>query len=151
MGISFLVAVYFEIIYVRLGLPAIIEWQRLVIGVGITTAAWIGVTLLTKPADQSTLAAFCRLVRPGGPGWRRVLDRARAGGDPAEGADERGWDLPSELVCVFFGLILIYSLLFSTGFWLYGNRLPAMITSLTGLLSGAALFKFWKRAVPSPS
>ena len=34
MGISFMIAVYFEFIHVRLGLPEIIEWQRLVIGVG---------------------------------------------------------------------------------------------------------------------
>jgi len=45
MVISFLVAVYFEFIHDSLGLPVLIEWQRLVIGVGITTIGWILVTL----------------------------------------------------------------------------------------------------------
>jgi len=43
----------------------------LVVLVG-STIVWVVVTLFTRPADDATLVAFYRRVRPPGPGWRRV-------------------------------------------------------------------------------
>ena len=39
---------------------------------GLTTAAWLLVTSLTRPTDADVLARFYRRVRPGGPGWTPV-------------------------------------------------------------------------------
>jgi SSS family solute:Na+ symporter len=145
MVISFLVAIYFEFVHTRLGLPELIEWQRLTIGVLVTTIGWVTVTLLTRPTDQARLMAFYLRVRPGGPGWEKVLEQARRSGEPVEENSAQEWALPHGLIKVFLGLVLIYNILFAFGFWLYGNILPAAITSLLTVLSAWGLGKIWKK------
>lgn len=145
MVISFIVAVYFELIHERLSLPRFVEWQRLIIGVGITTVGWIIVTLLTGPTDKKTLLSFYRKVHPGGPGWRRVLEEAKRSGEDVDQYLKTKWSFPSDLLMVFLGLILIYSSLFSVGFWIYGNIFAAAVTSGTALLSALLLVKAWKK------
>lgn len=145
MVISFLVAVYFEFVHTRLGLPQLVEWQRLSIGVLITTAGWLVVTLLTKPTDHKKLVAFYHVVRPGGPGWRRILERARASGEPVEIESDKKWALPGGLIKVFLGVVLVYSLLFSVGFWLYGAVFSASIATILALSSTLALWKTRRR------
>ena len=145
MVISFIVAVYFEFIHTRLGLPELIEWQRLVIGVGITTCGWILITFLTEPTDYKTLIEFYRKIKPGGPGWKRVLEMARQTGENVEMYLSQKWDVPSSLLGVFLGLILIYSGLFSIGFWLYSNVSAALITTLTSFVSAILLMNLWRK------
>jgi len=145
MVISFVVAIYFEIIHVKLGFPDIIEWQKLIIGVTITTIGWIAVTLLTKPTDQKTLFNFYKKINPGGPGWKRILLNAKEAGEEVEILINQKWDLPSSLLGVFLGLLMIYNGLFSIGFWLYGNTTPALITSIVSIISTILLMKMWKR------
>ena len=146
MVISFLVAVYFEFVHKSLGLPELIEWQRLVIGVGITTVGWILVTLLTKPTDIETLGKFYRLVHPGGPGWRKVVDYILQSDVSDDARVDREWDVPRSLFRVFIGLLLIYSLLFATGFWLYSNIVPALITSFVAGVSGILMVVSWRNS-----
>jgi Na+/proline symporter len=142
MIISFLVAVYFEFIHLRLGFASLIEWQKLVIGVLITTIGWIMVTVLTKPTSQRTLLDFYRKINPGGPGWKKVLaDARRAGENVGPLADDK-WDVPSGLLAVFFGLAMIYSALFALGFWLYSNAMAAVISTSVAVISAGLLFKF---------
>ncbi len=40
----------------------------------VSTVIWLTVTFLTKPADDSVLASFCALVKPGGPGWKHYME-----------------------------------------------------------------------------
>jgi len=40
--------------------------------VAITTAVWLAVTFLTAPEKPETLRSFYLLVKPGGPGWKKV-------------------------------------------------------------------------------
>jgi hypothetical protein len=145
MTISFLVALYFEFIHVNLGLPELIEWQRLVIGVAITTLGWILVTILTKPTEQSTLFDFYRKVHPGGPGWKNVLERAKKGGEDVEDYLSEKWDMPTSILGVFLGLLFIYNGLFATGFWLYSNYIAALITSVVSVVSAVLLFRMWRK------
>jgi len=145
MIISFIVAVYFEFIHNRLGLPELVEWQRLVIGVGITTAGWIVVTLLTRPTESKTLLSFYRNVHPGGPGWRKVLEEAKQSGEDVSRFLTAKWSFPSDLLMVFLGLILIYSSLFGAGFWIYGNTFAAAITTAAAVLSGLMLIFAWRK------
>ncbi|HTC24758.1 MAG TPA: sodium:solute symporter family protein, partial [Gemmatimonadales bacterium] len=53
--------------------------------VGITTAVWLTVTLLTPPESPETLERFYRRVRPGGAGWRQVAGRLGYGNDQIPG------------------------------------------------------------------
>ncbi len=145
MVISFLVAVYFEIIHTKIGLEPLIEWQRLIIGVGITSMVWISVTFLTKPSDHNTLMNFIRKINPGGPGWKKVLARAVERGEDISLLTKTKWDVPTGILGAFLGLLFIFSLLFSTGYWIYGNTLPAVITMMVGLISGGFLINVWRK------
>ena len=136
MVVSFLVAVFFQLIYPKLDGPALLQWQKLIIGIGVTTAAWVGVTLLTKPADDEVLFRFCRKIRAGGPGWRAVERRAEALGRPIEGADGT-WDVPSGLLCMTLGCLSVYSTMFAIGAWFYSQALKAAV--MFGVAAGATI------------
>jgi SSS family solute:Na+ symporter len=144
MVVSFIVACYFEFVHSNIGLVPLESWQRLVIGVGITTVAWLTVTFITKPADDKTLRSFYRLVRPGGPGWKAVLMRAESDNDPVDESGKR-WDLPAGILCMVFGCLAVYSALFATGYWIYSNRVPAVILTITAIVSAALLVKAWAK------
>lgn len=144
MVVSFIVACYFEFIHTNIGLAPLESWQKLIIGVGITTVAWLVVTFIAKPADEKTLRSFYRLARPGGPGWKAVLQRAESDNDPIDESGER-WDLPAGILCMVFGCLAVYSALFATGFWIYANHVPAVILTITAIVSAALLVKAWSK------
>ena len=145
MVISFFVAVYFEFVHVKLGFPELIEWKKLILGVGITTAGWITVTFFTKPTDKKRLIQFYKKVYPGGPGWKRVREIALQSGENIEKYSGKKWDMPTNLLGVFFGTVFIYSILFSVGFWLYSNIVPGIISVVTALVSSVLLLKIRKK------
>ncbi len=93
MVVSFFVAFYFEIIYPKYHSETLPDYQKLITGVAITTAAWLLVTFLTRPADDAVLRKFYRLVRPGGLGWNAVLKKAQTAGEPIAQTATAG-DLP---------------------------------------------------------
>lgn len=144
MVVSFLVAVYLQVIHPYTGLPSISSHLQLLIGVGITTVSWISVTLLTQPSDKKTLRSFYGLVKPGGPGWKKVVDRARNEGEPVE-TGEACWDVPQGIMCMVFGCLGVYSALFAAGYWIYGRYLPASLLSVLSVVSGFFLMKMWKK------
>ncbi|MDZ7374304.1 MAG: Na+:solute symporter [candidate division KSB1 bacterium] len=144
MVVSFLVAVFLEIVYPRLGLPALAEWQRLVGGVFVTTIGWMAATVLTKPTDVKTLVAFYRKVHPGGPGWGAIHPHLL--GNPGEAEPvPLDWDLGNEMLCVFLGLVLVYGFLFGMGFVIYGNTPAAAISLIASALAGLGLARRWPR------
>ncbi|MFM7091665.1 MAG: sodium:solute symporter family protein, partial [Bacteroidota bacterium] len=69
MVVSFMLALYFEL-GMENPLP---EHIKLILGVGITTASWITVTLITAPSSQETLLRFFIAPHP-----RRVWRHPRA-------------------------------------------------------------------------
>lgn len=144
MGISFVVALYFHLLHGYTGLPEMDNWQRLVAGVGITTVSWIVVMYLTRPTEKEKLYSFYRLTRPGGPGWSKVLREAKAEGvgfaEEAEGSN-----LPVGLLCMFLGCVAVYSALFATGYWIYGNTLLALALTVAAVVSGVLLSFAWRR------
>jgi len=144
MVVSFLVAVYLQILHPRTGLPPISSHLQLLIGVGITTVSWISVTLLTAPSDKKTLRSFYRLVKPGGPGWKKVVEKARKEGEPVEPKEE-SWDVPQGILCMVLGCFGVYSALFAVGYWVYGKYALASLLSVVALVSGFFLMKMWKK------
>ena len=144
MIISFLVAVYFEFIHQSLGFGVFADWQKLTIGVAVTTAGWITATLVTRPTDRQTLIEFCRLVHPGGPGWRLILKSADQAGLFSEVTDTP-WDVPRSILCMFLGCFAVYSVLFATGYWLYSNYLPACILTCLSLIISWYLIITWRK------
>jgi len=136
MIVSFLVAVYFEIIHVNLGFDPILSHWKLLIGVGITTASWLLVTFLTAPEKDEVLLAFYRKVRPAAYGWNNLLKRY-----PNEVVEPGR--LPMEIGLMLVASIMVYSALFATGYWIYGNTLPAVITTVIAIIGGVIVFRAW--------
>ena len=136
MVISFVVAVYFQFVHLRLGLPEIDPSFQLVIGVAITTTGWMLVTFLTAPTDTATLQRFYDRIRPAGRGWHDVVDTRGGTGDGSISQGLLGW---------FLGVMTIYAALFGTGFLLYGNRGLAVIAYGICLIAGTALLRLLPR------
>lgn len=146
MLVSFLVTLYFEFFHVqRFGFSPLKDWEKFVIGVAITSVAWITATLVTQPANNETLYHFYRRIKPSGPGWNGFLKKLQREGLAPDAELKRKGELPTMLLCVFLGCMLIYGALFSIGFWLYGNTIAAIITSLTSALSAFGLIRNWKK------
>jgi Na+/proline symporter len=143
MVVSFVIAVILEIICVdENGDPMFKSHIRLVLGVSITSAAWILVTFLTKPTDDATLRKFYRLVRPGGPGWDGVLQRAEDDGDPITDRATAG-DLPCGILCMLAGCFAVYSTVFAAGYYMYGQFSSGVIYTIIALASAGLLLSIW--------
>jgi solute:Na+ symporter, SSS family len=85
----------------------------LLVTIGITTICWIAATYITEPTSVATLERFYRLVRPPGPGWRAVRERARLAPSPDSLAlSFLGWVL---------GCTFVYAALFGSGSFVYGR------------------------------
>lgn len=111
----------------------------------LTTISWLTVTFLTKPANDQTLRSFYLKIRPGGNGWKAVVDKAKAEGVTLIKEDDLKWDVPTGLLCMVFGCLLIYSILFSIGNFLYLRTLYGFIFTGIALVSGILLIHFWKK------
>jgi len=144
MIISFAVALFFQFGYVHTGLPPIGEGLQLVVGVAVTTVGWLAVAFLTPATDPATLREFCRRIRPGGPGWRRVMDEARRDGEELD--DGPGaWDVPLGLLAMGVGCVMVYSMLFAVGKFIYGEWVPATVMAVVAAVATGALVRIWPR------
>ncbi len=119
-------------------------WAKLPIIVFITTLIWIFFTYITKPETQEVLIQFYKKTQPGGPGWVSVLEKEIAI-DEEIMIDNKNWNVPSGILAMLLGCVLIYSCLFATGYWIYGEYTHAFITTLLAIISGFSLKKIWKR------
>ena len=144
MVVSFIIACYFEFVHTNIGLAPLESWQKLIVGVAITTTVWVVVTFITKAANDKTLFNFCRLVRAGGPGWKAVLQRAEAANVPIEDTEEK-WDVPYGIMCMVFGCLAVYSALFATGSWIYLHYTQAVVLTAVAVVSTVLLLKFWTK------
>ena len=140
MIVSFVVAIMFEFVIPN---NFSVE-EKLIIGVTITTISWLIVTLITPPSSMETLQNFYKKIQPGGPGWKNVLEESEAKGINITGKKEK-WDVPSGILCMLFGSISVYSILFGIGYLLYSKTTTGIIFMLISVLSVIALMKFWKR------
>ncbi len=120
------------------------EWQELVIGVALTTVTWLAVTFMTAPADTKTLIGFLKKVQPSGPGWKKILDQARASGEIID-TDIRKNNFPLGIACMVAGCFAIYSALFATGYWIYSQYLLSAVLWLVAAVSSLFLWKMWMK------
>ena len=140
MIVSFIVALAFEFIIPN---NFSVE-EKLIIGVTITTISWLIITLITPPSNMETLQNFYKKIQPGGPGWKKVIEESESKGITITGKKEK-WDVPSGILCMLFGSISVYSILFGIGYILYSQTTTGIIFLAISVLSVIALMKFWKR------
>ena len=130
MVISFVVAIVLEVIAPELVAPN----YKLVVGVGITTIGWLTVTFLTQPESEETLRGFAKHVNPT-VGWKNY----RSGQVATTG------NLPLQILGMFLGCVVVYTALFATGSFIYGNILLGSVLAATSAICLVVLARLWRR------
>lgn len=147
MVISFVIAIYFQFGHQYTGLPEVTGWQELIIGVVVTTIGWLAVTFMTRPTNKETLINFCEIARPGGPGWQKVISKAKSEGRDLKPLEDDAWRVPQGILCMVLGCIAIYGTLFATGYWIYGRVVLASIITVVVLVASVLLIYSWKKLI----
>ena len=137
MAVSLLVALIMEFIVK----DALLDWQKLVFGVLITTIAWLVATFVTRPTKNSVLKGFFKLIRPHDMGWKPIVQELKNEGIVVT-KDKRS--LSTEILMLFLGCVLIYCSLFAIGYILYGRMTWAVIFIVLAVISGFSIGKLWK-------
>ena len=140
MIVSFLVALAFEFIIPN---NFSVE-EKLIIGVTITTISWLTITMITPPSSMDVLQNFYKKIQPGGPGWKKIVEESENSGVIISGKKEK-WDVPSGILCMVFGSISVYSVLFGVGYILYSKTTLGLVFVVISAISVLLLMKFWKR------
>lgn len=110
----------------------------------ITTIVWITATFVTQPEAIETLKNFYSRTQPFAAGWKPVLQEAALKNEPLEEGSAR--TLPMGILAMLTGTLLVYSLLFATGKFLYGSYGSAFILLAVSLVAAFVLVRLWKRA-----
>ena len=93
-----------------------------------TTIIWLIVTFLTTPDSEETLINFYRKTNPGGPGWKKIQFNATKKGINLNHDNDSKWSVPQGILCMIYGCFAIYSILFSTGYFIYGQLFNGYIS-----------------------
>lgn len=109
-----------------------------------TTVVWLVVTFLTKPENTKTLARFYNTTNPGGPGWQTLKKNAKKE-DITLNISKEKWNVPTGILATLVGCLVVYSALFATGYWIYGEITKAIITTLLTIIGSLTLIKLWKK------
>ena len=117
-------------------LPAYMKFPFIVL---VTTSIWLIVTFITPSDDTDTLVKFYNKTKPGGPGWNIIKNNSGINNE------KEGWIVPRGIICMIIGCISIYSALFSTGYFIYGEINSGLIFLLITIISGYLLFKYSKK------
>ena len=126
MAVSFVVAVFLQLVYPHLGMPPLLAWHRLLIVMCVTTAAWVGVTFLTPPTEATRRAAFENKIRA------------------------NGHDIAWGLLAMTLACAAVYAAMFAVGFWIYSRTVPAAAMTALSAVAGVALVPTLKRLNSAP-
>jgi len=121
--------------------PAWFEFPFVVV---VTSLLWLLTTYLTPTENDEVLRSFYKKIQPGGPGWKKVIDAAHHEGvNLKEG--EQGWTVPSGIIAMLLGCLMIYSIMFASGYFIYGNYQLAVPLAFLAIASAYFLIKTWKK------
>ena len=140
MVVSFILAIYLQIIHTRLGFEPIQQEIQFLLSVSITTIAWVSVSLFTPPSNLNTLKEFYIKIQPGGNGWNKIKDQI----DEKKIEKKVFWTIPRGIVCMIISVFGIYGALFSVGFFIYGKNLQAILLMFLTIIAFVSLWKYSK-------
>lgn len=112
------------------------SWSKFLLVVLLTTIVWLAVTFLTKPEETLVLKAFYQRTQPGGPGWKKIRTEVGI-------TENQKWTVPSGILAMLVGCLLVYSCLFATGNWIYGNYKLASVLTAIVIIAAILLKKIW--------
>ena len=118
------------------------EYMKFPLVVLLTTIVWISVTFLTKAEKPEVLLSFYQKIKPFQLGWKQFLTTQK---ETEKMLIETPSHFASSLLAVFVSCILIFSALFATGNWIYGNYTLASILTLISVVNAVFLIRIWKK------
>ena len=118
------------------------SWTEYPFVVVVTTAIWLGATFITQPESKEVLREFYKKIQPGGPGWTKVIREAEKDQQEIANKEEK-WSVPAGIWAMLLGCVLIYTCMFATGFWIYGDYIQAGVLTVVALVSGYSLSRVW--------
>lgn len=119
------------------------EWGEIPFVMIVTTAIWVTATFVTKPESNEVLRSFYKRIQPGGPGWAKVVNDADTDNVKIDTGEK--WSVPSGIMAMLLGVLLVYSMMFATGHWIYGKTMSAMAFTAVAIVSGILLMVAWNR------
>jgi Na+/proline symporter len=137
MATSFLVAIYFQLVYSG----DMLDYEKLITGVVITSACWIAATYFLPTTDTEVLKSFYKKIRPYKSGWKKIINDIPS--------SELSTDIPEskfskDILMMFLGCGLVYALLFGIGYLLYGKSMAMILSIGVSMLFSFLLYKVWK-------
>ncbi|MBT8206067.1 MAG: Na+:solute symporter [Eudoraea sp.] len=118
------------------------SWMEYPFVVLVTTLIWLAATYITQPESQEVLRGFYKKIQPGGPGWKKVIREAETDKVQIAKSDEK-WSVPAGITAMLLGCVLIYTCMFATGFWIYGDYVQAGVLTGVAIISGYSLSRVW--------
>jgi len=101
--------------------------------VGATTIVWVTVTYLTRPTDNEVLFSFYRKIHPGGVLWKKVSSQL-----PDVKSDSGFFAM---FVNWFMGVLLVYSMLFGSGSFIFGDMKTTLICLVIAVVAVFVIYK----------
>ena len=118
------------------------SWAEFPFVVAVTTILWLLITFITPSEDESVLRSFYKKTQPGGPGWAKIVGKAQKEGLELLD-DNKTWSVPAGIIAMLLGCSMIYSIMFCTGYFIYGNLRLAFPLLALAIVSGYLLIKIW--------
>ncbi|MBF0458617.1 MAG: Na+:solute symporter [Nitrospirae bacterium] len=114
--------------------PQMPYYEKLFLIIVLSTAAWVIVTLLTRPSDENKLIEFYKRVSAGGIGWRAIEKKL-----PASSVRSIGYRSP--ILQWLTGTAFVYALTLSVGMLLLQRFAEGVMYAAVGLVSGILLYR----------
>lgn len=140
MIVSFIIALIMQFVVK----DALLSHEKLLIGVSITTVAWLITAFVTKPTDKNTLYSFFNLIKPHKLGWEPVIKEGQLEGKIEKQDNVQNGKLITEITMMILGCFIVYSSLFGFGYLIYGNYFSTLICLVVLVLSIVGIRKQWK-------
>ncbi len=138
MVVSFAIAIYFEIIYSG----DMESYEKMLIGVLVTSIAWILTTFFTRPTSKETLVQFYNAIQPHDIGWKKIIKESE-GMIKIDRSSKS--NLSQEILLMFLGCAMIYCALFGIGYLLYHKILLSLICFAISSITCFLMFRIWKK------
>ena len=122
--------------------PAWLSFLPYLINVSVTTVVWVALAYVAPATDFNVLVRFYRLICPGGPGWDLVIRSANERGICVNKYEVPG-TIPQGILSMLLGAVVVYTLLFSTGFYIYGRPVFATVLLIISAAAGFGMYLLW--------
>lgn len=101
--------------------------------VAVNTILWLSVTYLTKPTDEKILISFYEKIHPGGVLWKPISNKL-----PNVKSDTGFLRMFINWIA---GVVLVYSMLFGIGEFIFGNLTGGIIYTTISILSIIIIYR----------